>query len=301
MTLQDDSLDVQTGRDGRGGSRADLRDQAAPPPRSLGYRTDTALLVQAGSAAEQKDGYQVIRTPKNPTFWWGNFLLLNEVPQPEALPGWLHTFGWEFPEARHVALGLDLPGEVSLDIPPGVGLTLTRSAVMTLERPECVPPPHPNTQAEYRPLHSDADWQQALTLRLVTNDTLEPVAYQRFARRRLTLLREQAEAGLGAWFGAFLNGQMVAGMGLYTAGDGLARFQTVETHPAFRRRGLCGSLVAYAAAWGFEQLNARTLVMVADPEDEAIRVYRSLGFREREWQWGLERAPVGEVLSSERP
>ncbi|GGR29938.1 GNAT family N-acetyltransferase [Deinococcus ruber] len=271
------------------------------PPRSLGFRTNVALLVQAGSTAEQKDGYQVIRTPKNPTFWWGNFLLLSEVPEPDALPGWLHTFGWEFPEARHVALGLDVPDQLSLDVPPGAGLTLTRAAVMTLECSGRVPPPHLNTQAEYRPLSSDADWQQALTLRLATNDTLEPGAYQHFARRRLTLLREQAEAGRGAWFGAFLDGQMVAGMGLYAAGDGLARFQTVETHPAFRRRGLCGSLVTYAVNWGFEHLGAHTLVMVADPEDEAIRVYRSLGFCESEWQWSLERAPVGELLSSERP
>ena len=177
-------------------------EQEISPPRSLGFRTDVALLRQAGSTAEQKSGYQVIRTPKNPSFWWGNFLLLEGVPDADALPGWLHTFGWEFPEARHVALGLDIPGEVALDVPPGAGLELVRSAVMTLTRGQTQAPPHPNTQAEYRPLHSDADWKQALALRLAVNDTLEPVSYAQFARRRLELLREQAEAGKGAWFGA---------------------------------------------------------------------------------------------------
>ena len=274
-----------------------LTEQAVKLPRSLGFRTDVALLVRAGSTAEQKSGYQVIRTPKNPSFWWGNFLLLDAVPAPDELTGWLHTFGWEFPEARHVALGLDTQGEVTLDVPPAAGLQLVRSAVMTQTRGQSQAPPHPNTGAEYRPLRSDADWQQALTLRLAANDTLEPLSYERFARRRLELQRELAGAGSGEWFGAFLDGQMVAGMGLYTATRGLARFQTVETHPGFRRRGLCASLVALAAAWGFERLGAHTLVMVADPDDAAIRVYRSLGFREREWQWSLERAPVGERLA----
>lgn len=270
-------------------------------PRSLGFRTDVALLVQAGSTAESRSGYQAIRTPQNPTFWWGNFLLLGAVPQPDELTGWLHTFGWEFPEARHVALGLDTPGEVTLDVPPGAGLTLVRSAVMTLTRAQLRAAPHPTAAADYRPLRSDADWQQALKLRLAANDTHEPVTYRRFARRRLELQREQSGAGTGECFGAFLDGQMVSGMGLYSATRGLARFQTVETHPAFRRRGLCGGLVAFAAAWGFEHLSAHTLVMVADPDDEAIRVYRSLGFEVSEWQWSLERAPVGKRLTESRP
>lgn len=39
------------------------------------------LLGLQGSVIEQRPGYQVIRTPANPTFHWGNFLLLDAETQ----------------------------------------------------------------------------------------------------------------------------------------------------------------------------------------------------------------------------
>ena len=50
--------------------------------RSLGYRTDLALLTLGGSTVQQRDGYLVVRTPANPLHWWGNFLLLPYLPTP---------------------------------------------------------------------------------------------------------------------------------------------------------------------------------------------------------------------------
>ena len=67
-------------------------------------------------------------------------------------------------------------------------------------------------------------------------------------------------------------------MGLVTAGPALARFQLVETHPDVRGRGLAGTLVHHVSRYGFDTLGAETLVMVADPEYLAIRLYRSVGF-----------------------
>src|SRR6478609_6608617 len=84
--------------------------------------------------------------------------------------------------------------------------------------------------------------------------------------------------GHGAWFGAFLDGVLVAQMGLVRAGAGLARFQAVETHPDQRGRGLAGTLVHHVSGYGFTELGAHTLVMVADPGYHAIRVYRAVGF-----------------------
>jgi hypothetical protein len=60
-----------------------------------------------GSTVDERDGYLVVRTPENPSFYWGNFLLLREPPQ--AVEPWLTRFEVEFPEARHRAFGLDLP------------------------------------------------------------------------------------------------------------------------------------------------------------------------------------------------
>ena len=49
---------------------------------SLGYRTDLALLRLGGSTIEDRGDHLVVRSPYNPTFYWGNFLLLEHVPAP---------------------------------------------------------------------------------------------------------------------------------------------------------------------------------------------------------------------------
>jgi RimJ/RimL family protein N-acetyltransferase len=152
------------------------------------------------------------------------------------------------------------------------------------------PPERPNLDATYRQLSSDDDWQQSLQLRIACNDTDE-VGYETFAARKLASDRATAEAGHGGWFGAFLDGRLVAQMGLFKASSGLARFQTVETHPELRGRGLAGTLVHHTSRHGFDELGARTLVMVADPEYLAIRIYRSVGFAATETQLQAELQP----------
>jgi predicted GNAT family acetyltransferase len=85
----------------------------------------------------------------------------------------------------------------------------------------------------------------------------------------------------------------MSSMGLFRASPGLARFQTVKTHPDARGRGLAGTLVHEISRFGFADLEAETLVMVADPAYLAIRVYRSVGFTDSEVQVGVERKPEG--------
>ena len=74
-----------------------------------------------------------------------------------------------------------------------------------------------------------------------------------------------------------------------TDSTGLARFQSVQTHPDARGRGLAGTLVHHVSRYGFGPLGAHTLVMVADPTYLAIRVYRSVGFEVAETQLQVER------------
>jgi predicted GNAT family acetyltransferase len=65
----------------------------------------------------------------------------------------------------------------------------------------------------------------------------------------------------------------------------------VETHPEFRRRGICGTLVYESARHALGSLGAERLVMVADAHYHAARIYESLGFRPTERQLGVERRP----------
>ena len=111
--------------------------------------------------------------------------------------------------------------------------------------------------------------------------------YLPFATAKAATERGLVEAGHGGWWGAYVDGRLVATMGLLRAGDGLARFQSVETHPDFRGRGLAGTLVHRVSGYGFDELGARTLVMVADPDYLAVRIYRSVGFADTEVQTQL--------------
>ena len=135
-------------------------------------------------------------------------------------------------------------------------------------------PPRPNDEAEYRRLTSDDDWAQVLRVRILANATDDDPGFETFESRRVATDRATSAAGQGAWFGAFLDGRLVSQMGLAKAGPGLARFRLVETDPAYRGRGLAGTLVHHVSEYGFGELGATTLVMVADPDYLAVRIYR---------------------------
>jgi len=49
-------------------------------PRSLGWRTDLIFARFDGEVSPRSD-HLVIRTPHNPGFWWGNFLLFDHAPR----------------------------------------------------------------------------------------------------------------------------------------------------------------------------------------------------------------------------
>jgi GNAT superfamily N-acetyltransferase len=260
---------------------------------SLGYRTDLMLLGLQGSVIEQRAGYQVVRTHANPTFYWGNFLLLDGPPAPGAVSSWMSTFACEFPDAEHVALGVDGTDGDPGDQPElaAAGLAVERNIVLTAGM--ISPPPHPNEAAQFRMLDSDADWAAALELQEAGHADGEPEGWQGFQGRRLQAKRQMQAQGFGAWFGAFQAGRMVSGLGVFGDGSGIVRFQDVDTHPHHRNQGLAGTLVYQAGQHARKEMAAQTLVIVAEPVGPAIGIYRSVGFRDAETQVQLQRQPPG--------
>lgn len=259
---------------------------------SLGYRTDLALLQLGGTQVKDCGNHLVVRSPHNPTHWWGNFLLLAQVPTPEACQAWLDRFAEAFPAAEHVAIGFNAPDGAVADLGWFVDHGLTAEAQTVMTATAVHEPVRPNISALYRALASDEDWVQSVELRMRCNDQVEPAAYRVFVTAQAHTNRGLVEAGYGKWFGAFLDGRLVAQLGLVAASPGLARFQAVETDPGHRRRGLAGSLVHHASRYGFAQLGARTLVMVADPDYFAVDLYRKVGFASTEAELQVERPPV---------
>ena len=105
--------------------------------RSLACRTDLALLRLGGSDVLDRGTHLVVRTLANPTFYWGNYLLLAEAPTAGDAEGWVAEFRREFPEARHRSFGVDgTDGSVD-DLAPfaALGFELEASTVRSRAAP----------------------------------------------------------------------------------------------------------------------------------------------------------------------
>jgi GNAT superfamily N-acetyltransferase len=255
---------------------------------SLGFRTDLMVLALGGSEIEYRERHVVVRTPANPTFWWGNVVLVSEPIGPGDIPERLALFADAFPGAEHVAWGIDsVDGTIGAEGELAhAGFELSRDTVLTAT---ALRRPGRDVDAELRPLAGDDDWRQALELRVACLPDDEHYT-EPFVRAHLAGSRALCERGSATWFGAFERGTLRAALGIVADGGGLARFQMVETHPEARRRGLASALVHRA---GIEALGAgaETLVIVADPAYHAIGLYRSVGFADRERKVELTRRP----------
>lgn len=248
--------------------------------RSLAYRTDLFFPRFDGIIKDRRD-YLVVLTPSNPTYYWGNFLLFSRPPQPGDLTHWKALFAQEIgtpPQAGHFTFGWDTTDGTTGEIGPFVeeGFHVDEDVVLTAEG-VCIPPKR-NQEAVLKPLIDDWEWEAALQCaNLCREHGHSEGSYIAYLRPKMARYRAMVQAGLGAWFGAFIDEELVAHLGLFVM-EGIGRFQSVATHPRFRRRGLCGTLVHYAANYGRTHFGAQRLVMVADAHYHAARIYESVGF-----------------------
>ena len=256
--------------------------------RSLAFRTDLALLGLGGSVVEDRGSHLAVRTPDNPGYHWGNFYLLARPPRADEVDALLAAYDADFATSKHRAFGVDGTEDHGGALDPLVAAGPERDVATVMTATSVHAPPRPNTTAVYRPLRTDDDWAERVQVSWAVNaGEYSREDYLPFSTARAAAERGIVEAGHGRWWGAYVDDRLVATMGLVRAGDGLARFQSVETHPDFRGRGLAGSLVHRVSCYGFDELGARTLVMVADPDYLAVRIYRSVGFVDTERQTQL--------------
>ena len=246
--------------------------------RSLGLRTDLMLIGWDGIVDEIAGAIRA-RSPSNPDFIFGNFLLFPDAPRPGDLPRWIARFEAAFagdPRVTHVCLRWDRPDGArgAADDFVTSGFELEETVVMITSAPR-LPPARADGVTLHR-IESDADWAATTALQIATMTEMSGARGDAFAARQMTRYRQFVSEGRGAWFGAFVGDELAADMGVFVD-DGLARFQAVETAAAFRRRGICGTLVHYASRVALDQLGARQLVMVGLP-DHTAQIYASVGF-----------------------
>ena len=254
---------------------------------SLGFRTDLALLTASGSVVEDWGTHLVVRSPDNPSYFWGNFILLAQPPVPGGEREVIGAFHTEFPAADHVSIGIDT-ADLSEDSRAGfeaAGMTIDVATVLTASS---LQPPR-EVEAEVRLLDGDEDWEARARLSRDLYPQTSEERFMTFARQKNAQERRLVEAGRGGRFGAFVEGRLVSTAGIFVTEDGVARFQSVETHPDHRRKGLAAAAVHAAGRHGLDQLGVRTLVIVADTDGEAIGIYRRLGFQDSERQLMLEK------------
>lgn len=258
---------------------------------SLGYRTDLMLRRMGGAQISDRGSHLVVRTPHQPHYWWGNFFLIRERPRSGEWPGWMAEFAREFPEAAHVAIGLDGGSALVEDSAALAALDLDLLVDTVLSAERLTAPAAPRVAARIRRLAGDEDWARVVRLRMGQDEGPPDPFRAEYTRARVAETRALTEAGDGIWFGAFVDGELACTAGLLSDGSGVARFQNVETHPAWRRNGLAAAVVHELSHCGRGELGAEELVIVADPGYHAIGLYRSLGFRDVEHQVLIQRPP----------
>lgn len=260
-------------------------------PASPGWRTH---LMFAGFDGVVEDGgdHWVVRSPRSPGYYWGNFLLYERFPTDADFGPWMQRFDEAIvshaPRTGHRAFGI-APAAPAFEAPQAfvqAGFEVYCHATLLLGRGQLAAAP-PAPALAIRPLDLSCEAEAVVELSAACNDDgYESEGYRAFRRHQMQRYAAMAEAGLGHWWGVLDGDRVVAGLGLFGR-DGLGRFQHVETHPALRRRGLCRALVHAACTAGLARWPQ--LVICADPDDVAIGIYRAAGFRDHDRLWLLER------------
>ncbi len=258
--------------------------------RSLGLRTDL-MLIRWDGVVDTVDGAIRARTPSNPNYYFGNFLVFPDAPGPGDAAAWVAAFHRAFaddPRIRHVCLRWDRPDGARGDLAGLDDFMIEEAVVLATSSPR--PPPRVHDGAILRRIESDADWAAVTALQITTMAAEWGPTAEAFARDQVARNRRFVAAGRGAWFGAFVGIALAADLGVFID-DGLGRFQSVETAAAYRRRGLCGTLVHHAARVALSELGAETLVIVG-LDDHTSRIYASCGFAPRERLVSAMRRPT---------
>lgn len=260
--------------------------------RTLGYQTDL-FFIEKNGFVERRDRYVVARTPENPTYYWGNFLLYPEPPSAQSSPRWLADFEHEFPDAAHRAFGWDSTSAGDPSVLQGAGLQLSDLIVMTA--PRVAPPRNGDLEIAVRPLESDAEWRDAIETGVRVQQEEEPVdetAFRHFKTVRYRNYRALQASGFGAIYGAFVDGVLAGSLGIFGEAD-FGRFQAVEVDPRYRRHGVCSRLLFEASEDFRNGRHVQRFVIVAlsDGPHDAAAIYAAAGFRRAEQMWGIWKRP----------
>ena len=255
--------------------------------KTLGYLTD-AIFHQLNGEMVDRGEYYLIRTPSNPTFYWGNFLLFKSEPTAGCIDHWLTIHRAEFGDSpSHTTIGWDSDAQGDTSDFEALGFQLHENIVLSLPGPPL--PVKTNPALELRKLNGERDWQESIDLQV--NEGFEgenEASYRIFKTDQMANYRLNQERGRGHWWGAFLNDTLVGDMGLFfDEAKKVGRFQNVTTAQPHRRIGVCTSLLNHIIRETQTDPHLEHLVIVTEHGSIAEKIYRSLGFQKAGLQFGL--------------
>ena len=254
---------------------------------NLGYQTDCIAGKLEGEFLV-RDSYVVCRMPQNPTYYWGNLVIFKDEPQRDDFDQWISVNGTEFGESSgHVTFGWESQRVGNINRFIRHGFSLKSDSVLMLEALK--PDPEPGKNLSLREICTDADWEAVLKLQILVSEGGTPSKeYVEFKNRAFQTYRRLSEAGAGAWWGAFIGETLVGDMGLYFDDQfETGRFQSVETHPEYRRIGVCSDLLHAVAGNALAKYPDAKLVICTEKDSDAERIYRKLGFKYHQRQYGV--------------
>ena len=248
----------------------------------------TDLFVRHPATRYTSDaGYLAYQTPARPDYWWGTYLVSVEPVTIDNLPkhsaAWHQRLGgiagitkkiieWEVPLANANAADL-------LVLASAAGASVYQSTVLLAERAILeTRQANPADQLTIRRASSEGDVAAILDMALA-DLACEPdsPATADFLRWKHGQFAASVQSGNGDWWMLERDGELVGNCGLF-ADAGVGRFREVITDPAWRRRGFARALCAAVMADAFERSKVDKLVIVAERNSSAERIYRSLGF-----------------------
>ncbi len=258
--------------------------------RSLGIQTNLIFHRFSGVVLE-RETYVVVKTPSRPGYFWGNFILMHQPPSVGDFSKWIDIFETEIgprTQTGFMTFTWDDPNGIEGDLTEfrNFGFKLKKSVILTAKNVH--QPPSFNEELVVRPLKTDQDWEHYVDIHFDPDwEYGSPEGQRHFLETEALELRKMVDAGMGVRFGAFLGKKPIAELGIYWD-QHIARFNNVGTHRDYRRRGACGSLVYLASQEILRNRPETTLVMEADPEYHAAKIYESVGFQATQKMCELE-------------
>lgn len=259
--------------------------------KTLEFASD--VMVQRGfSNLSHHADRTVQQTPDQPDFWFGNRVIYSAPPDSAARL--MAQFQNDLPGAKHICLGWDIPN-LSHDVVEGVfqatDLKVESADTLVLSGP-LMGKPVPEG-VHIRPFETPNDWLQseAIAKTELLKDGTPEEGLDAYLRGASAQRRRQISKGFGQWFGAFIEGMLVADMGIFHDEE-LIRYQSVQTHENHRRKGMCSALLQVSLNWALARAPNARPVIVADSDGDAGRLYRKAGFSLFETTISAYRPPV---------